>query len=161
MPDGWRFVKCGFDIWNEFPLSGRVREGNSPRVRIQRGVARGVLGATKNGRIRDIPLTPDVVAAITAFPRRSEYLFAYPDGSFPTPAGTLRQLHEFCERAYVKRISWHVLRHTFATTLTARKVHLRAVQMLLGHASIVMTCRYAHVSDGGLQEAVAVMPSLA
>lgn len=124
-------------------------------------MASGVVGPTKNGRVRDIPLTEELRDALAAFPRRGEYLFTRADGSFPTPEGTNRQLRAICDHGNVKRVSWHVLRHTFATTLTGRKVHLRAVQTLLGHASIVMTCRYAHVSDSGLQEAVAKLPSLA
>lgn len=54
----------------------------------------------------------------------------------------------------VPRVRRRCGRHTFATELTARGVPLRAVQELLGHTTIHMTARYAHVAPSTLRAAV-------
>jgi integrase len=50
------------------------------------------------------------------------------------------------EEAGVVRATPHTLRHTFASRLVMDGVDLRTVQQFLGHSSIVMTMRYAHLS---------------
>jgi integrase len=52
---------------------------------------------------------------------------------------------------------WHVLRHTFASHLAMRGAPLKAIQELLGHATIEMTMRYAHLSPQVGIDAVALL----
>jgi integrase len=57
-------------------------------------------------------------------------------------------------KAQIRDFSWHCLRHTFASRLVMAGVALKAVQELMGHKTIQMTARYAHLSPDHLQSAV-------
>jgi integrase len=56
--------------------------------------------------------------------------------------------------AGVRNFTWHDLRHTFASRLVMAGVDLRTVQVLMGHKTIQMTCRYAHLAPGHTLAAV-------
>ena len=43
-------------------------------------------------------------------------------------------------------VTWHTLRHTFAGRLVMAGVDLKTVQELMGHKTIAMTARYAHLA---------------
>jgi site-specific recombinase XerD len=51
-----------------------------------------------------------------------------------------------------KRVTLHLLRHSFATHLLEQKVDIRLIQVLLGHSKLETTSLYAQVATDILQE---------
>jgi site-specific recombinase XerC len=66
---------------------------------------------------------------------------------------TLRAAGREDEAARLDGVTWHALRHTFASRLVAAGVDLRAVQELGGWRTLSMVQRYAHLSPGHLAAA--------
>jgi integrase len=63
------------------------------------------------------------------------------------------------KRAGLTGITWHTLRHTFASRLTRSGVDLVTVKELLGHSTINTTMRYAHSNHDTKARAVAKLPT--
>jgi integrase len=127
-------------------------------VVFRRSSTHGIVGPTKTGKERKVPLTATLEAALKGIKHlRGPRVFCNADG---TPL-TLWQLHErlwsACRRAGLRRIRWHDCRHSFASQLVMAGTPLRQVQEWLGHSSIIMTMRYSHLAPGGGREFLAAL----
>ncbi len=70
-----------------------------------------------------------------------------------TPRSIERMIKIYAAKAGItKKVTPHVLRHSFATDLLSNGADIRSVQQLLGHASINTTQIYTHVTDSHLHE---------
>jgi site-specific recombinase XerD len=70
-----------------------------------------------------------------------------------TPRSIERLVKEYAIRAGIsKKVTPHVIRHSFATDLLQNGADLRSVQMLLGHANIATTQIYTHITDKHLRD---------
>jgi integrase len=124
-------------------------------------VRRGKGGLTKTGKSRSVPLIglARQAAQYAIAHRRSEYVWPSPstgekrfDGSHP------HGWHKWVKGAGItRRVRFYDLRHTCATALLAgwwgRKWSLDEVRQILGHSSVKMTERYAHLVDDTLRRA--------
>ncbi|HEY6337119.1 MAG TPA: tyrosine-type recombinase/integrase [Candidatus Sulfotelmatobacter sp.] len=102
---------------------------------------------SKNGEIRHVPLNDVAIAALRTaekYKNGSPFVFLNSDGV------RLRSPRFWFEAAVqeakLRNFTWHCLRHTFASRLVMKGVDLRTVQELMGHKTISMTVRYAHLA---------------
>lgn len=85
-----------------------------------------------------------------------DLVFCRPDGSPLDPDVVTHQFGKAAQRARVRGIRFHDLRHTHATLLLAANVHPKVVQERLGHSSVLVTLgTYSHVLPTMQDEAAA------
>ena len=105
----------------------------------------------KSGHTRSVPLNSLALAALARLPKKSEWVFAKPNGMAYI---AVRGFGAACRRAGLDDVTPHTTRHTFATRLIASGVDLRTVQELGGWAQLKMLERYGHVTTARKAEAV-------
>ncbi|MBX6744042.1 MAG: tyrosine recombinase XerC [Acetobacteraceae bacterium] len=140
---------CGLRLSEALSLNVRdaPREGEDSALRI----------TGKGGKQRLVPVLPAVRTAIAAYLRErpgarpEEPLFLGARGARLDPAVAQRSLRLYRRLAGLpEHATPHALRHSFATHLLGGGADLRAIQELLGHASLSTTQRYTAVDATAL-----------
>lgn len=128
------------------------------QLSVRRSVTREIITTPKSGKSRDIPLGDEVLAALKAHRHlRGQLVFCTDYGRMLKKNEVKHPLWRATRKAGLRRIGWHTLRHTFASHLAMRGVPLKAVQELMGHATMEMTMRYAHLSPHVPRDAVKLL----
>ena len=123
------------------------------QVNLERREVRLVV--TKTNQPRVVPLSDRAVAVFVASPRLgpSPYVFTN-----PITGQRYRNLrHSFrkaCSLAGITDFRWHDLRHTFASWHVQSGTDLYRLSRILGHSTLQMTTRYAHLATENLHQAV-------
>lgn len=148
---GVRLSEATWLRWEDVDLAAK-----SVRIRTSR---RGL--ATKSGLVRRVPILEPLLPILETLPRSSEWVFTGRRGE-RTAAGKALvgavSWRELKKRAGItRRVRWHDLRHTCATSLLGgwwgRKWTLEEVCKFLGHSSVTVTERYARKLDQMAREA--------
>ncbi len=107
----------------------------------------------KGSKERMVPVGDRALGALREYLRRrgaregGEPLFSSKNGRRLTPDGVAFVLRRWIKASgYLKSVTPHVFRHSFATHLLNQGCDLRSVQELLGHKNLVTTQVYTHVS---------------
>lgn len=112
---------------------------------------------TKNGNRRILPMNDDVKKIFSGISKQvnSPFIFCHKKGK---PNINVRGAFEKAKkRASIADFHWHDIRHTTASHLAMSGIDLYTIKNILGHSTITMTERYAHLSPSHKNNAIAVL----
>jgi integrase len=167
-PDPWAAmiftaVRCGLRLgelrglhWDDVCL----RTG---RILVSQGADdENVFAPTKNYENREVPLGDEIWAVLKAHRHlRGPLVFCDEKGGVLAQRTCTLAIEKITRLAGMRRIGWHVLRHTFASHLVMEGASLKEVQELGGWQSLGMVLRYSHLSPEARRDAVRRLDSRA
>jgi integrase len=121
------------------------------RIRVRRNYVRGKFGTPKSKRSsRSVPLADEVAADLerlfqaSAYQADEDLVFGHPHTGRPmSRSQLLKRFKRALERAGVRPLRFHDLRHTFGTRMAAAGVPMRTLQEWMGHRDYKTTLIYA------------------
>lgn len=122
-------------------------------VNLEQGII--TLTDTKNHERRDIPMNQTVKNTLSSLERKSIYVF--PNGKEKGFVDLRESFGTALKRSGITDFRFHDLRHTFASNLVMVGEDLNTVRELMGHKTLNMTLRYAHLAPGKKVKAVNVL----
>ena len=105
---------------------------------------------TKSRRTRTVPIAPALERMLL------DYFKEY--GAFPNCIRHFSRVLQSTSITLPAGQATHVLRHTFASHFVMAGGNILTLQKVLGHSSVTMTMRYAHLSPDHLQDALRLNP---
>jgi integrase len=105
----------------------------------------------KNRQTRHVPLNEEALSVLRRWREQSGTGVRV----FDVVTGFQAAWEKILSRAGIRNFRWHDLRHHFASRLVQHGVPLNTVRDLLGHSTVDMSLRYAHLAPDQRREAVA------
>jgi integrase len=147
-------LRCGEMIaleWRDVDLGKR-------QICVQRSDWNGQVTTTKGGRLRYVPLTIRLAAALRDHRHlRSPNVLCQAGGQPLTRQMVQYRVLRASRRAKLSQDGVHILRHTFCSHLAMKGAPARAIQELAGHSELGMTQRYMHLSPAALDSAIRLL----
>jgi integrase len=160
--DGAIFLTASFTglrLGELLELRWRELDFASSAVRVRANYSTGQVTTPKSGKLRSVPLAPDVAEALARLGQRERFT-GDDDLVFPGVAGVhldgsaLRRRYKHAlVRAGLRPLRFHDLRHTFGTRMIAH-TDIRRVQEWMGHADVQTTMKYLHYAPRGDEAAL-------
>jgi integrase len=117
-----------------------------------------MLDKTKNHERREIPINDTLKGVLQGITRRLDVPYVFYDTKTSKRYKSIkRSFATALRRSKIQDFKFHDLRHTFASDLVMSGVDLTTVSSLLGHKSLKMTLRYAHLAPAHLKNAVNIL----
>jgi integrase len=147
-------MRCGEMIaleWADVDLGNR-------QLCIRRSDWNGQVTTPKGGRLRHMPLTRRLTAALSEHRHlRSARVLCQDDTEPLTRQIVQTRAKRAARKAGLMHGGVHILRHTFCSHLAMRGAPARAIQELAGHMDLSMTQRYMHLSPAALDSAIRLL----
>lgn len=128
-------------------------------VTVQRSEWQGEIGKPKGGKIRRVPMTERLRAAIGDVRHLRGARLLWQESGRRVGIATLQSWLEVASKraGLPESRNLHRLRHTFCSHLAMRGAPARAIQDLAGHADLKTTMRYMHLAAGSAEAAIALL----
>jgi integrase len=127
---------------------------------VQRSTWKGQVASPKGGRLRYVPLTRRLGAALRQHRHIRGPRVLYQGDGLPLTEGVVQGfIRRAARRADLSNNGPHMLRHTFCSHLAMRGAPARAIQELAGHADLTTTQRYMHLSPAAVESAIRLLES--
>jgi integrase len=110
---------------------------------MQREGLLAVRAKLKGGKMRYVPLLPEVAEELRSYPRSGEQIFPPRKGAVGKRRRLEGSFEDLLKRAKIRNFRFHDLRHTFASWYMMNGGDLYELAKILGHSNIKMTERYA------------------
>jgi integrase len=147
-------LRCGEMIaleWKDVDLGKR-------QLCVQRSDWNGQVTAPKGGRLRYVPMTQRLAAAVRECRHlKGPRVLCQDDGKPLTRPMVQYKVLRVSRRARLPEEGVHILRHSFCSHLAMRGAPARAIQELAGHRELSMTQRYMHLSPAALDSAIRLL----
>ena len=142
--------------WRDIQLTRKRLEVHSTVVRLANKKQSFVQDCAKSeASNRTIPLTPYAVRLLERLSQggKGEWVFTNTDGERLSYEALRWQTNRVCRDAGVDYKGEHVFRHTFATNCYYKKIDIKILSRLLGHADVNITYNvYIHLYGDGFDE---------
>ncbi len=117
-----------------------------------------LLDKTKGGGRRELPINETLRMVLKAQIRRVDVSYVFYNPKTGKRYGDVKKsFYSACKRAGIKDFRFHDLRHTFASHLIMAGVDITTVKELMGHKTLTMTLRYAHLAPSHKVAAVDIL----
>ncbi len=128
--------------WHEVDFAGET-------IRVRQSYYNGALTTPKSGKVRSVPMAPEVAKALAKLGQRGyateddDLVFLGEQGAYVDGSALRRRYDAAVKAAGLRPLRFHDLRHTFGTRMIA-KADIRRVQEWMGHADVQTTMKYLH-----------------